>query len=53
MNQNQYVERILSKFKMSDCKPKAVPCELGTNKACETNGSEFEMKTCIEKLLEV
>ena len=27
---------------MSDCKPKAVPCELGANKACETNGSEFE-----------
>ena len=42
MNQNQYVERILSKFKMSDCKPKAVPCELGANKACETNGSESE-----------
>ena len=42
LNQNQYVERILSKFKMSDCKPKAVPCELGANKACETNGSEFE-----------
>lgn len=42
MNQTQYVERILSKFKMSDCKPKAVPCELGANKACESNGSEFE-----------
>ena len=42
MNQNQYVERILSKFKMSDCKPKAVPCELGANKACETNGSEYK-----------
>ena len=27
---------------MSDCKPKAVPCQLGANKACETNGSEFE-----------
>ena len=42
VNQTQYVERILSKFKMSDCKPKAVPCELGANKACESNGSEFE-----------
>ena len=29
MNQTQYVERILSQFKMSHCKPKAVPCELG------------------------
>lgn len=26
-NQNQYVEKILSKFRMSDCKPKSVPCE--------------------------
>ena len=26
MNQNQCVEKILSKFTMSDCKPKAVPC---------------------------
>ena len=42
MNQNHYAERILSKFKMSDCKPKAVHCDLGTNKVCETNGSEFE-----------
>ena len=42
MNQNQYVERILSKIKMLDCKPKAVPCDSGANKACETNGSEFE-----------
>ena len=32
----------MSKFKISDCKPKAVPCELGANKACETNGTEFE-----------
>ena len=31
MNQNHYEERILSKVKMSDCKPKAVPCESGTN----------------------
>ena len=27
---------------MSDCKPKAVPCELGANKASKSNESEFE-----------
>ena len=42
MNQNKYVERILSKFKRSDCKPKAVPCELGANKASDINESEFQ-----------
>jgi len=42
MKQTQYVEKILFKFKMSDSKPKAVPCELDANKACKTKGSEFE-----------
>ena len=42
INQNKYVERILSKVKRSDCKPKAVPCELGANKASDINESEFE-----------
>ena len=51
MNQNQYVERILSKFKMSDCKPKRVPCELGANKACETNGSEFENENLYREIV--
>ena len=42
MNQNQYVKRILSKFRMSDCKPKVVPCKSGANKASETDESDFE-----------
>ena len=42
MNQNKYVEIILSKFKMLDCKPKAVPCELGANKPVTLMKSEFE-----------
>ena len=32
----------LSKFRMLDCKPKAVPCEPGANKASETNESDLE-----------
>jgi len=27
---------------MLDCKPKAVPCEPGANKACENNESDLE-----------
>ncbi|XP_068733401.1 uncharacterized protein [Montipora capricornis] len=38
MNQSKILER----FNMSDCKPKAVPCELGANKAIAVNKSEFE-----------
>ena len=29
----KFVEKILERFNMSNCKPKAVPCELGANKA--------------------
>ncbi|XP_028405813.1 uncharacterized protein LOC114528393 [Dendronephthya gigantea] len=29
MNQTRYIEKILEKFKMTDCKPKPTPCELG------------------------
>ena len=42
MNQRKFVEKILESFNMSDCKPKAVPCELGANKASAVNESEFE-----------
>lgn len=42
MSQLQYVERILSRFRMTDCKAKAAPCELGANKAREADDSEFE-----------
>ena len=42
MSQSKYVEKILSRFNMSDCKPKAIPCELGANKASTADDSEFE-----------
>ena len=32
MNQSKYVEKILTKFKMSDCNPKATPCNMTTSK---------------------
>ena len=42
MSQSKFAEKILERFNMSDCKPKAVPCELGVNKASTVNESEFE-----------
>ena len=35
MNQSRYIEKLLSKFNMDNCKPRATPCELGINKICE------------------
>lgn len=32
MNQTRYIEKILAKFKMTDCKPKPTPCVLGLDK---------------------
>ena len=28
MNQSRYIEKILSKFSMADCKPCSTPCEM-------------------------
>ena len=42
MSQRKFAEKILERFNMSDCKPKAVPWELGVNKASTVNESEFE-----------
>ena len=35
MNQTQYIEKIVSKFDMIDCKPKPTPCILGIGKMNE------------------
>ena len=32
MTQTKYLKKILQKFKMDDCKPRATPCEMGVNK---------------------
>ena len=35
MNQTKYLEKILSKCGMMDCKPRATPCDFGANKVTE------------------
>ena len=33
MNQSKFIKKILSKFKMSECNPKGIPCDLNINKS--------------------
>ena len=35
MGQTQYIDKILSKFKLTDCKPKSTPCALGVENGRE------------------
>ena len=41
MNQIKLIEKVLSKFEMSECNPKAIPCDLGFNKLNNFNSPEF------------
>jgi hypothetical protein len=42
MNQRQYIEKILLKFGMADCKPKPTPCVLGNEKVSEEESPVLE-----------
>ena len=41
MGQTQYIDKILSKFKMTDCKPKSTPCALGVEKGSDKESREL------------
>lgn len=41
MNQCKYLQRILDKFQMSDCKPKSVPCDLSVNNEVNFDSKEL------------
>ena len=40
MSQTRYIPKVLSKFKMEDCKPKPTPCVLGFGKFLNKDSSE-------------
>ena len=48
MNHNWYVAKLLSKLRISDCTPKAVPCEQGANKGSETDESDLMTRTRLD-----
>lgn len=37
MNQTKYIEKILTRFGMQDCKPQSMPCEMDINILNESN----------------
>ena len=42
MSQSQYIDKVLSKFEMSDCMPKSTPCAVGVEKECDYNTRELD-----------
>ena len=45
MNQSRYIEKILSKFGMADCKPHSTPCEMDITKTSSLSTCEAEFIT--------
>jgi hypothetical protein len=44
MNQSRYIEKLLTKFDMQDCKPRSTPCEMGVNKIGEDDVELADIK---------
>ena len=42
MSQSKYIEKVLAKFNMSNCTPKAIPCDPGMNKCLNDDSKELE-----------
>ena len=41
MSQKQYIDKVLSKFQMTDSKPKSTPCALGVEKESDVEPREL------------
>ena len=41
MNQTRYLETVLKRFKMEDCKPRATPCDVGSNNVQSDDSKEL------------
>ena len=44
MDQSKFVESMLVKFDMQDCKPRLLPCEIGLNKANDEHSDFADVK---------
>ena len=51
MSQEEYIEKILKKFGMSDCKPRGTPCEANPN-AYENEGDEAVDQTLYRQMID-
>ena len=52
MSQSKFVEKILERFNMSDCKPKAVPASWAQTKPVQFSESEFENVNLYREIVE-
>jgi hypothetical protein len=41
INQTKYIEKILDRFKMTDCNPKLIPCDLSVAKIISRDSKEL------------
>lgn len=44
MSQSKYVEKLLTKFNMYNCKPRSTPCEMGVNKYAQSDDDLADAK---------
>ena len=51
MDQRKYIERVLTKFNMSDCKPRTTPCEMGVNKTHLDNSDKLTNKKLYQEIV--
>ena len=51
MDQVKYIDRILKRFQMESCKPRATPSELGVNKISTENPEDFADKKLYQEIV--
>ena len=51
MNQTKYLEKILKRFNMSDCKPKSTPCDVGSNTVTSCDHKELADATLYREIV--
>ena len=39
MNQMKYIDRVLSRFNMQNCKPRSTPCKMNSSKVSEESST--------------
>ena len=44
MSQTKYIERILARFNMKNCKPRSSPCEVSSNKICSDDSAPVDSR---------
>ena len=51
MDQIKYIEKVVRRFQMQDCKPRATPCELGVNKISSESEETFTDKKVYQEIV--